>query len=90
MVHPPLLKTAPRSTCGVKQGSSRFWTRVVDVAGPETPAPGAGPGAVPSHDGALGPEELRELVEVTRCDVVAVSEVLLRYAEVIGGKPRAN
>ena len=40
-------------------------------------------------DGPLSVEELHELVEVTR-RYVRVNEVLLRYAEVIGGKPRTN
>jgi hypothetical protein len=42
-------------------------------------------GVIPD-DGPLGVEELRELLEVTR-RYVRVSEVLLRYAEVVGGKP---
>jgi hypothetical protein len=37
----------------------------------------------------LGPEELREPIGVTRRRVRA-SEVLLRYTEVVGGKPNAN
>ncbi len=42
-------------------------------------------GVVPD-DGPLSVEELRELIEVTR-HYVRISEVLLRYAEVVGGKP---
>jgi hypothetical protein len=39
-----------------------------------------------SDDSTESPEELRELVAVTR-RYVRMSEVLLRYAEVVSGKP---
>ena len=40
-------------------------------------------------DAPLTADELRELVEVTRC-LVRVSEALLQYAVAVGGKPRKN
>ena len=45
-------------------------------------------GVVPDDD-PLSVEELRELIEVTP-SYVRVSEVLLQYAEAIGGKPVRN